>query len=97
MPDDLNLYAAFDNFLAVETWHTTHPLDARRFYLALAEVVQDKSFNADSMAEYFFEKTGVRRDTEEGLAQSIRRYASNAWAVKEYLEADGLLRLHQAP
>lgn len=91
MPSSLNLYAAFDKFLAVETWHTSHPLDARRFYVALAQVVQHEDFNADNMATYFFEKTGVQRDREDGLGPSIRGYASDAETVRGYLEANNML------
>ena len=59
MSDDASMYAVFDSFLAADTWHTTHPLDGRRFFLALDKVVRNENFNADKMAAYIYDKTGV--------------------------------------
>ena len=89
MSDEANIYSAFDQFLLVDTWHTTHPLDSRRFYLALDKVVRDGNFNADVMGAYMYAKTGVSRETEGGLGYSIERYKTAAWAVRGYLEAIG--------
>ena len=89
MSDDASMYAVFDSFLAADTWHTTHPLDGRRFFLALDKVVRNENFNADKMAAYIYDKTGVSPDTQDGLGYSIRRCTTAAWAVREYLEATG--------
>jgi len=81
------MYQVFDKFLAVETWHTTHPLDSERFYRALDQVVREENFNADTMARYMREKIGVSSDDESYFAAAIRRYSRDAWAVRDYLTA----------
>lgn len=43
-------YAAFDSFLARETWHTSHPNDLSAFDLVLSCVISDPKFNPDQMA-----------------------------------------------
>jgi hypothetical protein len=54
------MYQAFDKFLATDTWHTTHPLDTKRFYQALDQVVRDDAFNADAMPMYIAPRAGAR-------------------------------------
>ncbi|KUO69175.1 MAG: hypothetical protein APF80_02290 [Alphaproteobacteria bacterium BRH_c36] len=79
------MYEVFDPFLTIETWHTTHALDVHRFNKALGEVVRKKAFNPDSMAEYFIGKLELQEGTP--LIDAARRYASDAWAVRTFLEA----------
>jgi hypothetical protein len=82
------MYEVFDTFLAMDTWHTSHPLDDDRFYKALHRIVRDDEFNPDEMGRYLFMKTGVQRDNEEdSRVNSIGRRVSQAWSVKDYLEA----------
>jgi hypothetical protein len=82
------MYEVFDSFLAKDTWHTPHPLDRRRFFQALHEVVTDPKFNPDAMANYMRHKKGVDHDdVDHPLFGAIRRCAADAWAVKDYLEA----------
>jgi hypothetical protein len=59
------MYEAFDKFLAVPTWHTTHDLDGERFYRALHQVVKDDAFNPDAMADDMHQKLGVPRGCGE--------------------------------
>lgn len=74
------MYAAFDHFLSVSTWHTGHVLDNDRFNNALAQVVQQPGFNLDEMADYFENKVG------SAYPDAIQSRRDAAWAVKEYLE-----------
>ncbi len=46
------MYQVFDNFLKVDTWHTAHPADEKRFFVALSGVVGDDAFNPDEMQGY---------------------------------------------
>lgn len=83
------MYQAFDNFLAVDTWHTTHPLDEKRFFRALDRIVRESAFNADAMASYMREKVGIspNEEKDDSRAEAIDRYTSAAWAVRGYLDA----------
>ncbi len=85
------LYEAFDKFLALDTWHTRHPSDQRRFYIALSSVIKDPQFNPDRLGEYIRKKKTVSRDNQEDLLNiAIDGWVTSAWAVKDYLEANGL-------
>lgn len=80
------MYEAFDSYLGVDTWHTSHPLDDERFYRALAKVVRDPKFNADEMGEYMRERQGVgREDRDPFFNNVIDRRVSQAWAINEFL------------
>ena len=81
------MYEAFDKFLAMQNWHTTHPLDAQYFYRALDQVVRDKVFNPEKMAEYMANKLRISRDDESDFADAIRRYTKNAGVVQDFLKA----------
>lgn len=81
------MYEAFDAFIRVDTWHTSHPIDGERFY----KVLQKPGFDPDQMGLHMREKLGVSRDDEDHPFNSaIDRYVAAAWAVKEYLQANGL-------
>jgi hypothetical protein len=81
------MYRAFDKFLATDTWHTTHPLDTKRFYQALDQVVRDDAFNANAMADYMFQKVGVSRGADDSRAEVIERFTVDAWAIQGYLNS----------
>jgi hypothetical protein len=80
------MYEAFDSYLNVDTWHTSHPLDGRRFFKALDRVINEPNFNPDQMGEYMRAKKGVH-NSEHPFYDVINRRVSDAWAVKEYFEA----------
>jgi hypothetical protein len=85
------MYKAFDSFLGIDTWHTRHPSDEERFFIALKKVVKEPHFNPDRMGEYIREKTGVSRNDEENpFNESIDHYVSAAWSVRDYLSANDL-------
>ncbi|WP_428428244.1 hypothetical protein [Pararhizobium sp.] len=79
------MYTAFDPFLNVDTWHTSHPTDDRRFYIALATVVKNPGFSPDEMGEYMRNSKGITFDTR------IENLVHSAWAVREYLQATGVI------
>ena len=83
------MYEVFDSYLNVDTWHTSHPLDGRRFFKALSRVVDDPDFNADQMGQYMRQKKNVSDETHP-FFRIIQERVSDAWAVKEYLEAINL-------
>ena len=84
------MYEVFDNFLETKTWHTRHPSDEARFYLALNRVVKDSKFSADEMGEYMREKTKPPGTVKNHPFEfSIGHYVTEAWTVKGYLEAIG--------
>lgn len=83
------IYNVFDKFLRVETWHTSHACDDRRFYECLHEVVEETNFDPEAMGSYMRNAKGVDSD-EHPYAERIRELVSNAWAVREYLAVAGL-------
>jgi hypothetical protein len=87
------MYEVFDNFLATDTWHTTHSNDEHRFYLALDEVVWSGGFSPDKMAEHMRARCKIPpSDDASGFARSINRLRDNAWAVKDFIKYTQLSR-----
>jgi hypothetical protein len=81
------MYEAFDSFIAVETWHTRHPSDEERFYIALSKVVWSKDFSAEQMAGYLRKKLKLSSaDHESDSGRTIDRYTQDAWAVRDFLK-----------
>lgn len=77
-------------WMRVETWHTTHPMDTKRFHTAL-----DSAFSAfgvsisyddfkDAM-EYLSETLPSGKLEKGYLEKAIERYASNAETISGYL------------
>lgn len=84
------MYEVFDSFLKVETWHTTHPMDDKRFNLALNQVVRKAGFDADEMAGYFRSKLGIGADDEaHTFDEAIRRRQRQADAIHSFLHDNG--------
>jgi hypothetical protein len=84
-------YSVFDKFLAVETWHTSHPLDDKRFFLCLHEIVDLSDFSAQAMGEHMRAAKGVDSH-EHHYAQRIDDLVSKAYAVRDYLEATEIVK-----
>ena len=78
------MYEAFDSFLKVGTWHTTHPKDDERFYLALREVVLQRDFSPEKMREYFQEKVGLGDDESHPTMEAITRRYHQAETIADY-------------
>ena len=82
------MYEALDSYLNVDTWHTAHALDDRRFYEALAKIVRDPKFSPEAMGEYMRERKGVDRDnpSHSDFNSVIDRRVTEAWAIMEFLK-----------
>ena len=78
------MYEVFDNFLATETWSSTHPLDEKRFDEALNKIIDNEEFSPSRMGDYFFDKVD-----NENLAPAIQRYVDRAYIIKEFLNNTG--------
>lgn len=88
--DHIMDYSAFDSFLNVDTWHTGHHYDLQRFYQALHRVISNPEFDPEAMGQYMRHKKNVApSDHESAFPVHIRDLVQNAWAVKEYLKANG--------
>jgi hypothetical protein len=81
-------YNVFDPFLNMDTWHTSHPLDDRRFFVCLSKVVREPDFSAETLGEYIRKAKGID-NSEHHFAPRVRDLVGKAWAVREYLEATG--------
>ncbi len=85
------MYDALDSFMNVETWYTFHPLDEKRFNMALNKIVWQEKFNADAMAEYMKEKLGLLPDDYDShYAKAIERYREKAWAISDFIIHTGV-------
>jgi len=82
------MYEVFEPFLQSAAWHTDDPAAEKQFFRALHAVVADPKFDPDEMAEFMRGRRGVQREDFENDA--IDRLEAAAWAVKGYLEANGL-------
>jgi hypothetical protein len=75
------MYEVFDSFIGVDTWHTRHPLDIRRFNKALRKVVWSNEFDPEAMAEYLKNKVA-----NHPLQSKVDRYFEDASTIKEFLK-----------
>lgn len=82
------MYEVFDSYLNVDTWHTNHDLDERRFFQALGKVVRDDAFNPDEMGSYMLSAKGLGRDNEDDayFVNVIDRRVLQAWAIRDFLQ-----------
>ena len=81
------MYEAFDRFLAMDTWHTRHPADVRRFFQALDNVVRDPNFTADRFREYLLTKLSPAQRADSYWMSVVEDYHDKADAVRDYLDA----------
>lgn len=76
-------------FLEVGTWHTFHPSDQERFYLALSRIIGDPHFNVAKMAEEIRAR-GYKDGLDEDLIEkNVAKYLEAASIVDSYLRATG--------
>ncbi len=87
------MYQVFDGFLTTDTWYKDHPNDNERFYSALDKVVRNPDFSAENLGNYIRAKKNILRDNEDHreFSSAADKLVSNAWAVREYLQATGQL------
>ena len=87
-----SIYNALDSFLAVETWHTGHPSDEKRFYLALNEIVGHPDFSSESMGTFLRERVKIASaDRDQYFENAIQALVTKAWAVRDFLQYTGRL------
>lgn len=77
------MYSVFDAFLDRETWSTLHAMDLKEFNKALSDVVDDPTFSPEAMGDH------MRQRKNPNYHHAIETLVSNAWAVKEFLDATG--------
>jgi hypothetical protein len=82
------MYQVFDEFLAIETWHTCHPLDERRFFRALHQVVRNPEFSVEALRRYMLHKFELSQsyDIADYRAIAIKSYTDQAQTVRDYFE-----------
>lgn len=81
------MYDAMDNYLNIDSWHTSHPLDHKRFYKTLSTIVREPKFSAEKMGEYMRDKTGVHGANEDNevFVNVIDRRVTEAYAIHEFV------------
>lgn len=83
------MYEAMDSYLRVDTWHTPHPLDSRRFYAALSKIVHEPDFDAEAMGHYMRDAKGVDwNDQASDFNRVIDRRVTEANAIHEFLKRE---------
>lgn len=76
------MYDVFDNFLKIDTWHTTHPLDTERFDKCLKKIVQHQGFDSSRMGDYFYDKID---EGNSNHTEAIKRYVVRADVIHDYM------------
>lgn len=77
-------------WMQVDTWHTTHPRDYKRFHQALNSAFSEfgNSISYDDFKDalkYLSEELPSAKLESEYLAQTIDKYASSAETISSYL------------
>lgn len=77
-------------WMQVDTWHTTHPMDSKRFHQALNSVFSEfgASISYDDFKDamvYLSETLPSGKLEKNYLKKTIERYASNAETIFGYL------------
>jgi hypothetical protein len=80
----------FTPWMRVDTWHTIHPSDDKRFHKALSEVFKEfgVAITYDDFKDamlYLVETIYSNKYEPEYLEKTIERYASNAEKISSYL------------
>ena len=87
------MYDIFDELLASKTWHAMHPLDEKRFHEMLDKLVWSDDFNPDQMRAHMRRKCNLKdSDSSSAFAKAIDNYATDAWAVKDFITHTGLTK-----
>ena len=83
-----------DGFLNVDTWHTFHPLDEQRFYIALSKIISDPKFNVAKMADEIRARGHKDGLMDDVIERNVEHYENAAIAVDGYLQAIGEKRVN---
>ena len=82
------MYESMREFLNVDTWHTGHPLDMNRFYVALSKIIDNPDFNSEKLRIFMLAEKGLLDETgENSYIEEINRLVSNAQAIHSYKKA----------
>ena len=84
------LHDAMDAWLRVDTWHTDHPLDEKRFFDALlvAESEGPRNFNVDHFSDVALELVEKYhpRLNQDFRDEQLTRKAISAETIMSYLQ-----------
>jgi hypothetical protein len=87
------MYEIFDQLLASKTWHLMNPADEKLFYETLDKVIWSDPFSPDHMRAYMRKKSNLKEgDGASAIAKAIDNYATDAWAVKDFIDHTGLTK-----
>ncbi len=81
------MYDLMNSYIDVETWHSFHPMDSRRFYEALAQIVYADTFCPEEMGSYFTERLGLAESdlNYQKYREAINVRVLQAEAIKEFM------------
>jgi hypothetical protein len=79
--------------MKVDTRHTGHPLNDKRFNKALNDIIWREDFNADDMADYMRIKLSLDSDDYDSIyAKAVEDCRGKASAIKDFIRDTGLKR-----
>lgn len=78
------MYQALDAFLKSPAWYANRPIERRRFFLAIDQIVRHPDFDADALSDYL-----IARADNPRLNHIARRFAAEALSVRDFLIATG--------
>lgn len=81
------MYNVMDSYLQVGTWYSLHPLDEKRFFVALNNIIDDPKFSAEDMGSYMYNYFNLNpNDDDNAFVKTIRRLISKATTIKDFLD-----------
>lgn len=85
-------YSKMGSWYRIESWTSAHPLDADRFYEALAEIIDDPDFNVENLRSHL-EENAIPKGWDAGadVEELIDRWCDRADSIYGYLKKNRLL------
>ena len=82
------MYTPIKSFLNVDTWHTSHPLDKNRFYIALSQIIDSSDFSSQKLRTFMLaEKNLLDEDYENSFVKEIDNLTREAETIHSYKKA----------
>lgn len=82
------MYNPIKDFLNVTTWHTGHPLDKQRFYVALSNIIDNPDFTIEKLRVFMLtEKNLLDEGSDNSLVKVIDTLIREADVIYEYKKA----------
>ena len=76
------MYAPVKDFLDIDTWHTGHPLDMERFYIALSKVINDSNFHPGKLKDYMLKEMNLIDENEDNsFVKTINKLTNEAYVI----------------